>query len=401
LSLRGCIVKIPKIHQQLKLEKIMAWNEPGGGKDPWGGNQGNDGPPDIDEVLNKLKEKFAGFGGGSSGAGGGAGSSKGLVPVVLIALTIIWGLLGFYQVDEKEQAVVLRLGKYSDTLGSGLQWNPPIFDSVTIVRVTEERQYSARGLMLTQDENIVEISLTVQYNIVNAKDFVLSIKDPELSLKYATDSALRHVVGSTGLDGVISTGREEVAVSTAEKLQDLLNVYSSGINVVKINIEEARPPTEVKAAYDDVIKAREDLERLVNEAQAYSNGVIPEARGEAQRLREEAEGYLSQVVSKSQGEAKRFTALLTEYKKAPGVTRERLYIDAIEEVMSNSTKILVDTEGGNNMLYLPLDKLVQQGNAAGATRGSGSDSQMVDRIANEVIEKLQRNSNQVQLERRR
>ena len=376
----------------------MAWNEPGGGKDPWGGNRGNDGPPDIDEALNKLKEKFAAFGGGS---GGGAGSSKGLFPVALIALAIIWGLLGFYQVDEKEQAVVLRLGKYSDTVGSGLHWNPPLVDSVTTVRVTEERQYSARGLMLTQDENIVEISLTVQYNIANAKDFVLNIKDPETSLKHATDSALRHVVGSTGLDGVISTGRELVAVSTAEKLQDLLNVYSSGINVVKINIEEARPPTEVKAAYDDVIKAREDLERLVNEAQAYSNGIIPEARGEAQRLREEAEGYLSQVVSKSQGEAKRFTTLLAEYKKAPEVTRERLYIDAIEQVMSNSTKILMDTEGGNNMLYLPLDKLVQQGNAASPTRGAASDSQMVDRIANEVIEKLQRNSNQIQSERRR
>ena len=376
----------------------MAWNEPGGGKDPWGGNRGNDGPPDIDEALNKLKEKFAAFGGGS---GGGAGSSKGLLPVALIALAIIWGLLGFYQVDEKEQAVILRLGKYSDTVGSGLHWNPPLVDSVTTVRVTEERQYSARGLMLTQDENIVEISLTVQYNIANAKDFVLSIKDPETSLKQATDSALRHVVGSTGLDGVISTGRELVAVSTAEKLQDLLNVYSSGINVVKINIEEARPPTEVKAAYDDVIKAREDLERLVNEAQAYSNGIIPEARGEAQRLREEAEGYLSQVVSKSQGEAKRFTTLLAEYKKAPEVTRERLYIDAIEQVMSNSTKILMDTEGGNNMLYLPLDKLVQQGNAASPRRGSASDSQMVDRIANEVIEKLQRNSNQIQSERRR
>ncbi len=376
----------------------MAWNEPGGGRDPWGGNRGNDGPPDIDEALNKLKEKFAAFGGGS---GGGAGSSKGLLPVALIALAIIWGLLGFYQVDEKEQAVVLRLGKYSDTVGSGLHWNPPAVDSVTIVRVTEERQYSARGLMLTQDENIVEISLTVQYNIANAKDFVLNIKDPETSLKHATDSALRHVVGSTGLDGVISTGREQVAVSTAEKLQDLLNVYSSGINVVKINIEEARPPTEVKAAYDDVIKAREDLERLVNEAQAYSNGIIPEARGEAQRLREEAEGYLSQVVSKSQGEAKRFTTLLAEYKKAPEVTRERLYIDAIEQVMSNSTKILMDTEGSNNMLYLPLDKLVQQGNAASPTRGSASDSQMVDRIANEVIEKLQRNSNQIQSERRR
>ena len=200
---------------------------------------------------------------------------------------------------------------------------------------------------------------------------------------------------------MISTGREQVAVSTAEKLQDLLDVYSSGINVVKINIEEARPPTEVKAAYDDVIKAREDLERLVNEAQAYSNGIIPEARGEAQRLREEAEGYLSQVVSKSQGEAKRFTTLLAEYKKAPEVTRERLYIDAIEQVMSSSTKILMDTEGGNNMLYLPLDKLVQQGNVTSPTRGSASDSQMVDRIANEVIEKLQRNSNQIQSERRR
>ncbi|MDG2501684.1 MAG: FtsH protease activity modulator HflK [Porticoccaceae bacterium] len=376
----------------------MAWNEPGGGKDPWGGNRGNGGPPDIDEAINKLKEKFAAFGGGS---GGGAGSSKGLLPVAIVALAIIWGLLGFYQVDEKEQAVVLRLGKYSETVGSGLNWNPPVVDSVTTVRVTEERQYSARGLMLTQDENIVEISLTVQYNIANAKDFVLNIKDPETSLKHATDSALRHVVGSTGLDGVISTGREQVAVSTAQKLQDLLDVYNSGINVVKINIEEARPPTEVKAAYDDVIKAREDLERLVNEAQAYSNGIIPEARGEAQRLREEAEGYLSQVVSKSQGEAKRFTTLLGEYKKAPEVTRERLYIDAIEQVMSNSTKILMDTEGGNNMLYLPLDKLVQQGNAASSTRGSTSDSQMVDRIANEVIDKLQRNSNQIQSERRR
>ena len=375
----------------------MAWNEPGGGKDPWGGNRGNAGPPDIDEALNKLKEKLAKFGGGS----GGGGSSKGLLPVAFMALAIIWGLLGFYQVDEKEQAVVLRLGKYSDTLGSGLQWNPPFIDSVTTVRVTEERQYQVRGLMLTQDENIVEISLTVQYNIANAKDFVLSIKNPVTSLQQATDSALRHVVGSTGLDGVISTGREEVAVSTAEKLQDLLNVYTSGINVVKINIEEARPPTEVRAAYDDVIKAREDLERLVNEAQAYSNGVIPEARGEAQRLREEAEGYLSQVVSKSEGEAKRFTSLLKEYKKAPQVTRERLYIDAIEQVMSNSTKILVDTEGGNNMLYLPLDKLMQQGTSAKTSMSGGTKDQMIDNIATEVIERLQRNSNQGQSERRR
>jgi membrane protease subunit HflK len=379
----------------------MAWNEPGGGKDPWGGNRNNEGPPEIDELLNKLKDRFSAFGGGGSGSGAGGGSSKSLLPIGLLVVTIIWALLGVYQVDEKEQALVLRLGKYHDTLNAGLKWNPPLIDKVVMVRVTEERQYSARGLMLTQDENIVEISLTVQYNIANAKDFVLNIKEPETSLKQATDSALRHVVGSTGLDGVISTGREQVAEGTAQKLQDLLDVYGSGINVVKINIEEARPPTEVKAAYDDVIKAREDLERLVNEAQAYSNGIIPEARGEAQRLREEANGYKSQVVSKSQGEANRFTKLLEEYKKAPEVTRERLYLDAIEEVMNNSSKVLVDTDGGNNMLYLPLDKIVQQGSTATTGRNSATNDQMVDRIANEVIEKLQRNSERVQSERRR
>lgn len=379
----------------------MAWNEPGGGRDPWGGNRGGDGPPDIDEVVKKLKEKFGFFGGGKDGNEGGP-SSKSLLSVGLLVLLIIWGLMGFYQVDEKEEAVVLRLGKYHDTRGSGLKWNPPIVDSVTVVGVTEERQYPARGLMLTQDENIVEISLTVQYNISNAKDFVLNIKDPEVSLKQATDSALRHVVGSTGLDNVISTGREQVALGTAEKLQALLDIYGSGINVVKINIEESRPPTEVKAAYDDVIKAREDLERLVNEAQAYSNGIIPEARGQAQRMREEAEGYRSQVVSKSQGEAERFSKLLAEYRKAPEVTRERLYLDAVEEVMTQSTKILLDAEGGNNMLYLPLDKIVQQsGSVQRNAMPSNSNDQMVDRIANEVIEKLQRNSDRIQAERRR
>jgi len=372
----------------------MAWNEPGG-RDPWGGNRNGDGPPDIEEALKKLTEKFNFFGGGSGG-------SKGLLPIVIVVIALLWGLFGFYQVDEKEQAVVLRLGKYHQTHGSGLHWNPPIVDSVRIVGVTEERQYPASGSMLTEDENIVRISLTVQYNIANAKDFVLNIKDPETSLKQATDSALRHVVGSTGLDGVISTGREQVALDTAEKLQILLNMYGSGINVVKINIEESRPPSEVKAAYDDVIKAREDLERRVNEAQAYSNGIIPEARGEAQRLREEAEGYRSQVVSKSEGEAKRFSKLLAEYQKAPQVTRERLYIDAVEEMMTQSTKILMDAEGGNNMLYLPLDKLVQQGGTTATQRNSALTSdQMIDRIANDVIEKLQRNSDRIQAERRR
>jgi|TARA_B100001093_G_scaffold65345_1_gene55257 membrane protease subunit HflK len=380
----------------------MAWNEPGGGKDPWGGNRGDQGPPDIDEALKKLKEKLTMFGGkGGGGIGKPGGSIKGLLPAALLGLVLVWGLLGFYQVDEKENAVVLRLGEYSETIeASGLKWNPRLIDKVFIVGVTEERQYSTRGLMLTQDENIVEVALSVQYNISGAKDFILSIKDPEITLQQATDSALRHTVGSTGLDGVISSERLQVADGTTEKLQDLLDLYSSGINIVKINIEDARPPNEVKAAYDDVIEAREDLERLVNEAQAYSNGIIPEARGEAQRLREEAQGYLSQVVSKSSGEASRFSALLKEYQKAPGVTRERLYIDAIEQVMTDSTKVLMDTEGGNNMLYLPLDKLVQQG-SAGPSRNNENNNQLIDRVANEVIEKLQRNSNQLQSERRR
>lgn len=376
----------------------MAWNEPGGGKDPWGGNRNDQGPPDIDEALKKLKEKFSMFG---SGGGSGGASLKSLLPMSFLVLLAIWLLLGVYQVDAKEETVILRLGKYHETVGPGLHWNPPLVDSRTTVSVTEERQYSTRGLMLTQDENIVEVALSVQYNVeASAKDFVLSIRAPELSLQLATDSALRHVVGSTGLDGVISTEREQVALATQEKLQNLLDLYSSGISVVKINIEDAKPPNEVKAAYDDVIEAREDLERLVNEAQAYSNGVIPEARGEAQRLREEAQGYLSQVVSKSQGEANRFTKLLTEYQKAPEVTRKRLYIDAIEQVMTNSTKILVDTESGNNMLYLPLDKLGQQGGTT-LSRGAETNNQLIDRVANEVIEKLQRNSNQIQSERRR
>ena len=195
--------------------------------------------------------------------------------MIKMGLLILWAVGGVYQVDENEQAVILRLGEYHNTVGSGLHWNPPLIDAVTTIGVTEERQYSTRGLMLTQDENIVEVALSVQYNITNAEDFVLRLKTPETSLKQATDSALRHVVGSTGLDGVISTQREQIAIATAERLQSLLDIYSSGINVVKINIEDARPPNEVKAAYDDVIEAREDLERLVNEAQAYSNGIIP------------------------------------------------------------------------------------------------------------------------------
>ncbi|MGK0498628.1 MAG: membrane protease subunit HflK [Oceanicoccus sp.] len=369
----------------------MAWNEPGGGdnKDPWN-NGKNDGPPDLDEAFKKLQEKLSGiFGGGGGSSSGGSSPPEISGSLVLLALgiiAIIWGAMGIYQIDEKDRAVVLRFGKYVETYGPGLHWNPPLIDNKFIVNVTEERQYSSRGLMLTEDENIVELPLTVQYNIADPKAFVLNVKTPELSLQQATDSALRHVVGSSTLDDVVSIGREQIGVDVELRLQEYLDNYGTGIEVVKINIQEAKPPAEVKDAYDDVIKAREDQERLINEAQAYSNGIIPEARGKAQRIIEEANGYKAKVMLEAEGEASRFENLLTEYRKAPEVTRERMYLDAVEDVMTSSTKVLVDIEGGNNMLYLPLDKLVQQRSAsAGGATAAGLS---VSEIADEVIKKL-------------
>ncbi len=377
----------------------MAWNEPGGGdnKDPWNNSNNNggrnDGPPDLDEAFKKLQDKLNGmFGGGGSSNGGGSGSadiSSSFIILVLGIIAIIWGAMGIYQVDEKDRAVVLRFGKYMDTLGPGLHWNPPLVDNKFIVNITEERQYPSRGLMLTKDENIVELPLTVQYNIADPKAFVLNVKNPELSLQQASDSALRHVVGSSKLDDVVSIGREQIGVDVQVRLQEYLDSYGAGIQVVKINIQEAKPPTEVKEAYDDVIKAREDQERLINEAQAYSNGIIPESRGKAQRIIEEANGYKAKVIVEAKGEATRFENLLTEYKKAPEVTRERLYLDAVQEVMSNSSKVLVDIEGGNNMMYLPLDKLVQQRTNEEGVAPSMSGMNISD-IADEVIKKLRR-----------
>jgi len=367
----------------------MAWNEPGGGndKDPWNSGKDNSGPPDLDEAYKKLQEKLSGiFGGGGSAGGSGADLGGGAVVLILLVIAIIWGAIGIYQVDEKDRAIVMRFGKYYDTYGPGLHWNPPLVDNKVIVNVTEERQYPSRGLMLTKDENIVELPLTVQYNIADPKAFVLNVKNPEISLQQASDSALRHVVGSSKLDDVVSIGREKIGVDVQERLQEYLDSYQTGIQVVKINISEAKPPSEVKEAYDDVIKAREDQERLINEAQAYSNGIIPEARGKAQRILEEAAGYKAKVMVEATGEASRFENLLREYQKAPEVTRERLYLDTVEEVMSRSSKVLVDVEGGNNMLYLPLDKLM--GQRAEMNSSAPNAGMNVSEIADEVIKKL-------------
>jgi membrane protease subunit HflK len=218
--------------------------------------------------------------------------------------------------------------------------------------------------MLTEDESIVELPLTVQYNVSDVRAFALNVRDPETSLRHATDSAVRHVVGSTELNQALSEGREAIAAEVKQRLQTYLNTYESGILVINVNIQEARPPEEVRAAFDDVIKAKEDESRLKNQAQAYANGVIPEARGKSQRLIEEAEAYKAEVIARAEGESDRFEKLLAEYKRAPQVTRERLYLDAVENVMSNASKVMVDVKGGNNMIYLPLDRMGNRGNAS-------------------------------------
>jgi len=370
----------------------MAWNEPGkdGGKDPWGG-RGNDGPPDLDEALKKFQDLIGGIFGGSKNKptkespSGSGGASLG---IILVLAVIVYSLFGIYQVNEQERAVTLRLGVYSETKGPGLHWNPPLIDSVIKVNATKVRLHSSVGEMLTQDLNIVEVNLSVQYRISDTRNFVLNVRNPENSLSQATDSALRHVVGSTKMHQVLTEGREKIAIEVQDRLQSYLDNYGTGILIGTVNVEGTAPPREVQAAFDDVNKAREDEERLKNEAETYANGIIPEARGQAQRVIEEANAYREQVVAQAEGEAQRFEQLLTEYEKAPKVTRERLYIDAIEDVMGKTAKVMVDVKGGNNMLYLPLDKLTSA--AAAKPQNIELSQDMLREISRNVTQQLKR-----------
>ena len=364
----------------------MAWNESNGGnnpRDPWGG--GNQGPPDLDEALKKLQRQLGSFFGGGS-SGGGNKASKSLLFVGLFAVIFVWALSGFYQIDEQERAVVLRFGKYFDTVQPGLQWNPPLVDEVIVVNTTKVRAASFREIMLTQDENIVEVKLSVQYVIDDPTKFVLEVRDPERSLQHAAQSALRHVVGDMPMDMVLTEGRAGIAIDVQERLQDYIRLYGTGIRISKVNVDESNPPSQVQAAFDDVIKAREDEERVKNEAEAYANGIVPEARGKAQRQLEEADAYRQQVIANAEGEADRFNKLLQEFKKAPAVTRERLYIDAIEDVLSNTSKVMVDVEGGNNMIYLPLDKIAPA--KLQNSRALDINSSNIRELTNAVTEQL-------------
>ncbi|MDO9167573.1 MAG: FtsH protease activity modulator HflK [Methylobacter sp.] len=357
----------------------MSWNEPGGDKkDPWSGRGGQKGPPDLDEAIRSLQEKLSGFFG--SGNEGGE-SSSGIPPLkslgfLIVGAAVIWGLSGFYIIDEGTHGVETRFGKYVATTQSGLNWHfPAPIEQVDIVDVKQQRYievgYRSGGneqvvgsvpkeaLMLTKDENIVDVRLAVQYQVKDAKDFVFNVVNPAATLKQVTESAQRGVVGSSTMDFVLTEGRSEVVAQIKKEIQDVMDTYKSGILITSVNLQDAQPPEQVQNAFEDAIKAREDEQRLINEAEAYSNDVVPKARGSAARKMQEAEGYKEQVIARAEGESNRFSKLLAEYTKSPDVTRKRLYIESMESVLGETNTVMIDVKGSNNMLYLPLDKMIQ------------------------------------------
>lgn len=348
----------------------MAWNEPGGsgGKDPWGNRNNDQGPPDLDEILKKFQNKFSWlFGGRSGGSGGRSGGGQGTfgLGVVVAVLLAVWALSGIYIVDEGKEAVVLRFGAFDRIEGPGPHWYPRFIETVNVVDVEQVRsvnigQVSDEAMMLTQDENIVNIKLSVQYQVKDPKNYLFNVSDPNATLRQATESAVREVVGRKKMDDILTVERSEVASNVQSLTQQILDHYHAGLRVIKVNIQDAQPPAEVKPAFLDAINAREDRERVINEAKADANNILPRARGEAARMIEEANGYRDSIIARAQGEADRFRQLLVSYEKAPKVTRERLYLDTMESVLENSSKVMLDVKKGNSLMYLPLDKLMQR-----------------------------------------
>jgi len=352
----------------------MAWNESGNGKDPW--KRDGDEPNDLDQIVQDWQRRFGSILGGNRGGGGGSG---GIVLVVL--LLIAWGLTGFYRVDEAERGVVQRFGAYTVTTMPGLHWHLPFpVETVDLVNTIAISNYAYRTEMLTADEQYVFIDMVVQYRRADPVKYSFEVVEPDLTLQDVTESALREVVGTSTLESLVTGRRDEIASRTQEGLQATIDNYGNGtgIAVTSISLETVNYPQAVQAAVDDAQKARNDSERYGLEADKYANDVIPQARGEAVRVLEDARAYRERVVADAQGEAARFEALLTEYTKAPRVTRDRLYIEAIEEVYGKSSKVLLDKEGSGNLLYLPLDKLINQSDRSmpSAEGNRSFDSQM-------------------------
>ena len=347
----------------------MAWNEPGGNpgkRNPWGSNKPEQGPPDLDEVIRNLQRRLSAlFGGGTGGRStGGSAPGRGFgLGTILLALATIWAFTGLYRVDAAERGIILRFGRHVDTTLPGLHWHMPWpIETKQIVNTAVIDSFTEQTRMLTSDENLVDINMEVQYRRANALDFAFNVFKPEDTLKEVSESAIREVIGRSKLDSVLESGRLDIVTRTKELVQRTLDAYKTGLEVTAVNLQDVRVPNEVAPAQADAIKAREDRDRLSLAAQAYTNDLIPRARGNAARQVQDAQAYKSKKVANAEGEADRFSKLLSEYERAPGVTRERLYIETIERVLKSSRKVFLDTKGdGSNLVYLPIDKLLEQG----------------------------------------
>lgn len=354
----------------------MAWNDP-----QWGNkdNRKNSGPPDLDELWKRLNERLNGLFGGKRGgndggdrfSGGTAGGGN-LLGLVIGALVLVWLASGFYIVDTGQRGVVLRFGQYVETTADGPRWHLPWpIESREIVNVDQVRTVEVgyrnnvkskalkESLMLTDDENIIDLQFAVQYILKDPKEFLFVNRAPEDTVLQVAETAMREIVGRNKMDFVLYEGRAEVATRAKVLMQQILDRYKTGISISQVTLQNIQPPEQVQAAFDDAVKAGQDRERVKNEAEAYFNDVVPRARGVASRLKEEAEGYKLAIIANAEGDANRFAQIATEYQKAPQVTRQRLYLDTMQTVMNNTSKVLVDQKGGNNLLYLPLDKLQQ------------------------------------------
>jgi membrane protease subunit HflK len=347
----------------------MAWNEPGGEKkDPWGGSGNNDGPPDLDEIARKMRERMSGFFGKKGGKGGGNNPFN--FSLIAILAVTAWVLSGIYIVDPAERGVVLRLGKFNSITGPGPHWYLRGIETVDKVDVDRLRTVSHRAKMLTKDENIIQVELAVQYQVRDAKEYLFEVRDPDYTLQEATESALREVIGGIAMDDFLSGGRGAIVQQTKVLTQEILDRYKTGLILTSVNLQDPQPPEEVQGAFEDAIKAQEDEVRYKNQAEAVALDILPKARGNAVRLREAANAYREQVIAQAEGESSRFLQTLAEYEKAPEVTRSRIYLETMEAVLANTSKVVMQVKDGNSLMYLPLDKLMESTGGARTTTGS-------------------------------
>lgn len=349
----------------------MAWNEPGKDKDPWKNDdkKNEQGPPDLDVVLQKVSGLIGGLFGkkSSGGTGNSGGSGKIIASAIAAVLAIVWFASGWYTISESDRGVVLRFGAYHSQVEPGLHWNPKFVDSIIPINVEAFRTMPTTGFMLTEDENIVQVALEVQYRIIAPEKYLFSVTNADNSLLQALDSALRFVVGHSSMDDVLTTGREVVRQDTWEMLDKIISPYELGIEVVDVNLQQTRAPDQVKDAFDDAIAAQEDEVRFVREAEAYQREKEPIARGQVKRIEQQAQAYKEGIILKAEGDVARFNKLLPEYVASPEVTRQRLYLETMERVLDSSSKVLIDNKSAGNLTFLPLDKLMSNATKAGAS----------------------------------